>query len=100
MVEVDAIDVTAGEEFSIRLPAPATSGFVWDTSSLPEGIELLESAFEPPTLLEMPGKPTIQMLRFRATRAGEHILTLKLKRSWEQQAARSHSVIVRVHRSP
>ena len=90
------ITVSAGQEFTVRLQATPSTGYVWEVQSLPEGIQLSGSDHEQPGSDLLPGNPLTQVFRFQARQAGEHTITLGLKRSWESSVIAIHQVKVQV----
>lgn len=90
----ETVRVPVGGEFSVRLESTPTTGYVWDVDTLPESIELLGSEYEKPAAGASPGDPVIQAFRFRARKAGEHLINIVLKRQWESNAIKSHTVKV------
>ena len=95
MTSDETIRIPVGEEFSVRLESTPTTGYMWNVNTLPEGIQLLGSEYEKPTG-DRPGDPGIQAFRFRALRAGEHLINFALKRPWEKNPIRSRTVRVEV----
>jgi len=96
-VTSETIRVAVGREFAVRLKSTPTTGYLWELHTLPEGAQLLGSDAEKPAVATQPGDPVIQVFRFRAEKAGEHIITFVLKRKWESSAIESHKVTVEAH---
>jgi len=96
-VTSETFRVPVGGEFSVRLESTPTTGYVWDVETLPESIELLGSEYEKSADEHPPGDPGIQAFRFRARNAGEHQINFILKRQWEKNAIKSHTVKVEVN---
>jgi predicted secreted protein len=92
----ETVIATVGEEFMVSLKSTPSTGYIWETFSLPEGIVLLGSDFEKPASNIQPGDPVIQLFRFRALTAGEYVISFVLKRTWESNAIESHEVAVKV----
>ena len=93
-VTPEIIRVPVGGEFSVRLESSPTTGYVWDVETLPESVELLGSEYEKSAGEHPPGDPGIQAFRFRAQKAGEHEIQFVLKRQWENNVIKSHTVKV------
>jgi predicted secreted protein len=88
------ISVPVGREFAVRLQSTPATAYAWEVQLLPEQVEFLGSDYEKPEGEVRPGSQVGQVFRFRARRAGEHTITLGLKRQWESSAASSHTVKV------
>lgn len=91
----DTINTKAGSEFSVRLPANASTGYVWEIESLPKGVELLGSGPEAkPGTETKPGDSTTKLFRFRANSAGKYEICFQLKRKWEKTPIETKTVVV------
>jgi inhibitor of cysteine peptidase len=96
-VTSEIIQVPVGGEFSVRLESNPTTGYAWDVETLSEGVELLVGEYEKSAGEHPPGDPGIQAFRFRARKAGEYQINFILKRQWEKDAIKSHTVKVEVN---
>ena len=94
---VETIVVDVGSEFTIRLTSTPTTGYVWNVQALPEGIQLLGSAYEKSPIGIRPGDPIIHAFRFRALLSGQRIINFFLKRQWESNAIEAHTVTVQAN---
>ena len=90
----EVIRVSVGGEFSVRLESNPTTGYAWVVETLPESVEFLGSEYEKLEGKLEVGSPGIQAFRFRAQKAGEHQINFILKRQWERNAIKSHTVKV------
>ncbi|WP_374487022.1 protease inhibitor I42 family protein [Zoogloea sp.] len=87
------IHTTVGTPFGIDLAATPSSGYLWTTQALPDGIELMDSSFGAAAGTP-PGTQGHQHFTLRATRAGHYRIDLLLKREWETQPIATHTVSV------
>jgi len=94
MEEMDRV-VRAGESFEVPLRSTPTSGFRWEVSDLPEGIEVIGTDIEPDSESPSPGDAVGQIFRLRTEHPGEFRVTFTLRRSWEDRVLETHTVIVR-----
>jgi predicted secreted protein len=78
----------------VTLKETSTSGYLWRVGEVPEGIEYLESVFEPPSR-DMPvGAGGQRRFLFRVSNQGTFVLTFELRREWEEKPLRDHEVRV------
>ena len=79
-------NLSVGEEFQVRLWDNPTTGYVWTIlkSSSPN-IELERKEFLPPKEPNVVGASGVRVLVLKATKPGEAILHLGLKRPWETE---------------
>lgn len=96
-VTFETVVVAVGKEFSVRVKSTPTTGYIWEVHTFPEGVQLLGSDYEKPTSGIQPGDQAIQVFRFIAQRAGEHMITLVLKRQWERNAIETYTVTVKAN---
>jgi inhibitor of cysteine peptidase len=91
------VQVGLDESFEVRLPENPTTGYGWrlDSSGAP-AVEVQEDDFEPPKASL--GAGGVRRWRFRAVQEGVADLRLEYRREWEQRAARTFTVTVRVKR--
>jgi predicted secreted protein len=94
---MEAVIVAVGEEFTIRLKSTPATGYVWEPQTVPESLQFLGSVCEPLAVNIQPGDPVTQVFSFRAVRAGQHAITLVLKRRWEHDAIESLTLTVNVN---
>jgi predicted secreted protein len=78
------VDADVGVEFEVRLASAPTTGYGWEISALPLGIELLGSDFEVPADAAV-GDGGTRIFRLEATHPGHYELRFVLKRRWEQE---------------
>jgi inhibitor of cysteine peptidase len=71
-----------GATFAVRLPENATTGYQWQVTARPAGVELLADDLIPAADLR-PGAGGEHEFRFRAGPAPAGSLVLELRRSWE-----------------
>jgi inhibitor of cysteine peptidase len=82
-----AIQVTAGEEFSIVLAGNPTTGYTWQVHTDGRHLELLEQTFERGG--EGVGAGGQEIFRFRALAAGETEIACEYLRPWEEERLES-----------
>jgi predicted secreted protein len=90
----ETIKASIGGEFSVRLKATPSTGYVWDIEQLPESVQFLGSDYEKPASDLKPGDAMIKAFRFRVLEEGEHMISFVLKRQWERNAVVSYTVKV------
>ena len=92
-----ALDLQAGEGFSVRLEEPSTTGFSWAVQSGGEHLLLLDSEYLPQPLGAVGGS-SLRTFTFRAERAGVGLLRLRLWREWEGDSSviKEFSIEVRI----
>jgi inhibitor of cysteine peptidase len=94
-----AVTVRAGERFTIRLDANATTGYRWRIATAPDPTvaRVLGSEYEPGDPATA-GSGGTDVWRLEAVGAGESQLVLEYVRPWERDrpAIRTHTVRVRV----
>lgn len=100
LITPETIQVLVGAEFIVRLKSTPTTGYFWEVQTSPEGVQLLGSDTEKPVTAIQPGDPVTQVFRFRAQKAGEHIITFVLKRRWESSPIESHVATVKANDAP
>ncbi|HKU11437.1 MAG TPA: protease inhibitor I42 family protein [Sinomonas sp.] len=88
------LEVEAGAEFEVRLPRASGTGYRWEISSLPGGMNAEAAGTEATPGTPKPGAPVVQRFIVRATTSGT--ITFRLRRSWEEQAAQTHTIEVRI----
>jgi predicted secreted protein len=80
------VRLKAGEAFELRLKSNPTTGFMWylHKNSTP----LLKLVSQSQTEAKEPGegRPSLQIFKFEARRAGEGVLLLHYVRSWDKPA--------------
>lgn len=84
-----------GLPFAIELKSGPSTGYQWQLVSVPEGIELLGSEYQPVPDAQI-GDPATQVFRLRASKAGRYSLRFVLKRRWEQEPIRETVIDVDV----
>ena len=78
----------------MALEETSTSGYLWRVGEVPEGIEYLESVFEPPSLGMPLGAGGHRRFVFLASNQGTFVLTFELRREREEKPLRDHEVRV------
>jgi predicted secreted protein len=86
---------SVGEHVVVRLDEVGTTGYQWQPAAVPDGLELVSSEFQPPTSAA-PGAGGQRIITLRATKSGEHHLTVERRRAWEPAAAETAEVVVTV----
>ncbi|MRH92254.1 hypothetical protein GFY24_33285 [Nocardia sp. SYP-A9097] len=84
------LTATVGEVFEIDLKSTPTTGYRWQPTDLPAGIELTESTFTPIPDAE-PGDGGTQHFRLRGTTRGHYTIEFRLERSWNNEAVDTHT---------
>ncbi|MBN1372316.1 MAG: protease inhibitor I42 family protein [Anaerolineaceae bacterium] len=79
----ETITLAVGDVLTVNLEGNITTGYNWELENT--DLQILELAEEPSYAPEneMPGSPGVITLRFNAVAAGEEILKLVYRRSWE-----------------
>jgi predicted secreted protein len=90
----EAVVANAGGHFTVELDEPAGAGYSWTPVALPAGVQLEGDEVVPGEALV--GGVRRHVFRFAATQAGHLQLDFELRRPWEEQAADSRQVQVRV----
>jgi len=87
--------LAVGDELVVRLEENRTTGYRWRADDLPDGVTLVDDAFEaqPPG---RPGQGGVHTFRMRPTAPGDHRVRLALGRSWGA-AAPERTVEFTVH---
>ena len=80
------VRLKVGEGFEVRLKANPSTGFMWylhkNSTPLLKLVSQTETESKEPGM----GRPSIQIFKFEAKRAGEGVLLLHYVRSWEKPA--------------
>jgi inhibitor of cysteine peptidase len=71
-----------GQEVVLRLPENRTTGYRWQLS-VPDGVAVTDDGYDAAPS-GAPGAAGTRTFRLRATAAGTHRVTARLRRSWEQ----------------
>ena len=88
------VSVRPGDRIHVTVTENASTGYVWEVESLPDGVEPADSTREPGEV-RAPGRAGRRVFVFDVTvrvRTGD--LLLVLKRSWEPEPVKSVSVHV------
>jgi predicted secreted protein len=88
--------VTLGELFEIGLVERPTTGFRWRLVEVPDGIELVDTAYLASPDATGVGGDGQRRFRLCATRSGKFALRFVLIRSWESAAREEHNVEIEV----
>ena len=80
------VRLKVGEGFEVRLKTNPSTGFMWylhkNSTPLLKLVSQTETESKEPGM----GRPSIQIFKFEARRAGEGVLLLHYVRSWEKPA--------------
>ncbi|PYI64725.1 hypothetical protein CVV68_21130 [Arthrobacter livingstonensis] len=86
------ITVHTGETFAVELPATPATGYQWQATGVPAGMEATAGSFQPDArdarAVPAAGR---QVFHFKAGAPGTLELHFELKRSWETEPARRHT---------
>lgn len=85
-----SLELDIGATFSVRLPEPASTGYVWSVVQLPPSVEQLGQPQQIPGP-STPGSTGGTMLTFRAKTVGSGRLVIGLSRPFEPEAAPSRT---------
>lgn len=81
-----AVVVVAGQDFSIRLPANPSTGYVWRVTEVPNQtvVDLIDTdgSYQPPQA-QMPGAEGSQVFGFRAVATGTTQIVLTYERPFD-----------------
>ncbi len=92
------IELSVGEEFELRLPENATTGFRWQLASNGEPACALQSNFfEPTDSTNTPGRGGTHSWRFQAAQEGLGTIELVYRRAFEPQVLPARQFSLRVH---
>jgi predicted secreted protein len=91
--------VTVAQEFQIKLNSTPSTGYIWEVSELPGGIQLLGSFVDQQQRESIVGGSATQVFRFIAIAPGESGITFSLRRSWESDAAQTQIILVKAQKS-
>jgi inhibitor of cysteine peptidase len=101
MIDVDKshngreLELPIGETLDLRLPENPTTGYRWQARAAGQpALELSQDSVERhgPAI----GDGGVRRWTFRAVQAGVARLDMELRRSWEQRAVDTFSVVIRV----
>jgi predicted secreted protein len=90
------VTVEADADFSVRLESSATAGYVWQYDALPGALEPLGDSIEQAPGPQRAGGPATHVFRFRPNQKGRFTIRFVLKRPWEAEPVRVHTVAVAV----
>lgn len=76
------LTVVAGAPFDVELAAAPTTGYMWQLTSPPAGVTLLETDFKQPPDAAI-GDGGLQVFLLRTELTGHFDLHFELKRRWE-----------------
>ena len=92
----DEVEVRVGEEFVIRLPENATTGYLWSVREMGAGLELVEEEMVPPRHNAGVGAAGERHVRVRAVKPGRAEVVLERGRAWEPKPVEERRVRVTV----
>lgn len=91
----DEVVSAVGRIFSIELPEPATSGYVWSLATLPPELHLVKEQRQTPAVWK-PGAGLRHTFQIKAFKPGQYKLDFHLKRSWDPKSVNVKTVNVHV----
>jgi len=91
------VEVGAGQQFTVRLPSNATTGFRWVVADLGPVTQVGESVYEAPLEPGIVGAGGTEVFTFKTGSSGPGELKLEYRRPWEKGSAaeKTWSVTVR-----
>jgi predicted secreted protein len=92
----ETLQVILDQEFHINLKSTPSTGYIWEISELPGGINPLGSFIDQQQHESTAGGSSTQVFRFTASLSGEFKISFALKRSWESEATQNHIILVQV----
>jgi inhibitor of cysteine peptidase len=85
----EALEVTAGESFTVTLCSNPTTGFQWSAAQISQQavIEQTDHQFTPPSYQDgsppAPGSPGQEVWTFKALKPGESTISMEYDQPWE-----------------
>jgi predicted secreted protein len=95
-IEVEApgrCSARTGERIVVQVEETPTTGYQWMVATPPPGLEVDDTAFEPPAS-DAPGAAGRRVITVHATEPGTHRLSIERRRAWEPAAAETREVVV------
>ncbi|MDO8963960.1 MAG: protease inhibitor I42 family protein [Coriobacteriia bacterium] len=91
------VQIGAGQEFVVRLPSNATTGFRWVVAEIGPVTQVGEAAYETPQDPGVVGAGGTETLTFKTGASGSGQLKLEYRRSWEKDvpAEKTWSVTIK-----
>jgi inhibitor of cysteine peptidase len=89
------LNAKVNEEFTLSIESVPTTGYVWDAKFDGEMIRLKDKSFEANQPLAI-GGGGIETFTFVPVVAGETVITMIHKRSWEREAAEERTYLIRI----
>ena len=91
------VEVGAGQQFTVRLPSNATTGFRWEVADIGPVTQIGESVYEAPQESGIVGAGGTEVFTFKSGTSGPGELKLEYRRPWEKGSAaeKTWSVTVR-----
>ena len=91
----------AGDEFEVKLPLNAGTGYVWTATRFDGAVVSLENAPSPVQTIDYGGRvgaPNLQTMNFACVAPGRCEIVFELSRPWEKgaAAAQTHTMTVTV----
>jgi inhibitor of cysteine peptidase len=80
------VEIGAGQQFTVRLPSNATTGFRWVVADLGTATQVGESVYEAPQAPGVVGAGGTELLTFKTGASGPSELKLEYRRPWEKAA--------------
>ncbi len=98
-MDQENIQVVPGQTFEVTLDETSSSGYLWRAGFVPDGIELAETVFDPPSWQSPVGAGGHRRFVFQALYPGAFTLRFDLRREWEDKPLQHHVVRVEVSES-
>jgi inhibitor of cysteine peptidase len=92
----DRVDLARGERFAVRLAEQTTAGYRWRVVSAGEpACRLSGDQFAAASARH--GAGGVRILQFTTVAAGEGVIDLAYRRSWETNTAPARQFVLRIH---
>ncbi len=82
-----AVRVQEGDALVVEVPETPSSGYLWETTTLPGGLTLVRDEYRAPNGDDLLGGRGTHRFLFRADGPGQREVRLDLRRPWQQRAA-------------
>jgi inhibitor of cysteine peptidase len=81
------VEIGAGQQFTVRLPSNATTGFRWVVADAGPVTQVGESVYKAPQDSGVVGAGGTEVFTFKTDASGSGELQLEYRRPWEKSAA-------------